>query len=160
MVARASGQERAICSYLEGPLSLQVNAYEVMKLIGDEGARIFERISRYDDLLTLQGRAGYEPGDTLALIVPFLLVHDITEADFRRVSARTKIVDGATTLFRQLQADSWEIYIISTSYEQPAHPIGRQLGVPDHIICTQLNLENLLFALRRHIFNPRWQRRP
>ena len=137
-------QERTICFDLEGPLSPQDNAYEVMKLMGDDGARIFEVISRYDDIISLQGRSGYEPGDTLALIVPFLLAHGITEADIRHVSARAKIVDGAMTLFKRLQSDGWDSYIISTSYEQHAHHVGRQLGVPeDHILCTQLNLETL-----------------
>jgi len=153
MTATTPRKERTICFDLEGPLSPQDNAYEVMKLTGDDGARIFEVISRYDDIISLQGRAGYEPGDTLALIVPFLLAHDITDADIRRVSARAKIVDGATTLFRQLQADGWDIYIISTSYEQHAHHIGRQLGVPaDHILCTQLDLEKLRYALPEAAF--------
>jgi len=130
-----------ICFDLEGPLSPQDNAYEVMKLIGPAGARIFEAISRYDDLLALEGRPNYEPGDTLALIVPFFLLHSITDADIRAVSARAKLVDGAAYLFKQLRADGWEIYIISTSYEQHAYHIGRQLGVPvDHVICTRLAL--------------------
>ncbi|MBN1455041.1 MAG: HAD hydrolase family protein [Methanomicrobia archaeon] len=153
MVGTTPRKERTICFDLEGPLSPQDNAYEVMKLMGDDGARIFEMISRYDDIISLQGRAGYEPGDTLALIVPFLLAHGITEADIRRVSARAKIVDGAITLFRQLQTEGWDIYIISTSYEQHAHHIGRQLGVSeDHTLCTQLNLENLGFALSEAAF--------
>jgi energy-converting hydrogenase A subunit R len=153
MAATTLRKERTICFDLEGPLSPQDNAYEVMKLMGDDGARIFEVISRYDDIISLQGRAGYEPGDTLALIVPFLLAHDITEAAIRRVSAHAKIVDGATTLFRQLQADGWDSYIISTSYEQHAHHIGRQLGVPkDHILCTQLNLEKRRFDLPEAAF--------
>jgi energy-converting hydrogenase A subunit R len=133
--------KKTICFDLEGPLSPQDNAYEVMKLIGPTGARIFEAISRYDDLLALEGRPDYEPGDTLALIVPFFLVHGITEADIRAVSARAKIVNGASYLFDLLRADGWEIFIISTSYEQHAFNIGQQLGVPeDHIICTKLAL--------------------
>jgi energy-converting hydrogenase A subunit R len=132
---------RTICFDLEGPLSPQDNAYEVMKLIGPAGSRIFEAISRYDDLLALEGRPDYEPGDTLALIVPFFLLHGITEADIRAVSARAKIVEGAEYLFDQLRADGWEIFIISTSYEQHAYNIGQQLAVPlDHIICTRLTL--------------------
>lgn len=132
---------RTICFDLEGPLSPQDNAYEVMKLIGPAGARIFEAISRYDDLLALEGRPNYEPGDTLALIVPFFLLHNITDADIRAISARAKLVDGAAYLFEQLRADGWEIFIISTSYEQHAHHIGQQLAVPrDHIICTRLAL--------------------
>lgn len=132
---------RTICFDLEGPLSPQDNAYEVMKLIGPAGACIFEAISRYDDLLALEGRPDYEPGDTLALIIPFFLLHGITDADIRAVSARAKIVEGAAYLFEQLRADGWEIFIISTSYEQHAYNIGRQLAVPvDHIICTRLAL--------------------
>ena len=137
-------KEKTICFDLEGPLSPQDNAYEVMKLMGEEGARIFEVISRYDDIISLEGREGYEPGDTLALIVPFFLLHGITEADIKAVSARAQIVDGAEYLFEQLRADNWDRYIISTSYEQHAYTIGHHLGVPeDHILCTQLDLATM-----------------
>ena len=44
---------------LEGPLSPQDNAYELMKLFPD-GGRVFEVISRYDDLLTLEDRQDYD----------------------------------------------------------------------------------------------------
>ena len=146
----AQTKQKTICFDLEGPLSPQDNAYEVMKLMGEEGAAIFEVISRYDDIISLEGREGYEPGDTLALIVPFFLAHDITEEDIRKVSARAKIIDGAEYLFEQLQAEDWDIYIISTSYEQHAYNIGHQLGVPeDHIICTNLSLKLLRKVLSK-----------
>jgi energy-converting hydrogenase A subunit R len=128
---------------LEGPLSPQDNAYEVMKRIGKEGAQIFELISRYDDLIALEGREGYEPGDTLALIVPFLLLHGITEEEITKVSERAKIVEGAEYLFDTLRAEHWDTYIISTSYEQHAYRVGRKLGIPErNIICTALDLES------------------
>jgi predicted HAD superfamily phosphohydrolase len=73
-----SGTMKLICFDLEGPLSPQDNAYELMKLFPD-GGKIFEVISRYDDLLTLENRPDYEPGDTLALIAPFLAYHRIGE---------------------------------------------------------------------------------
>jgi energy-converting hydrogenase A subunit R len=145
--------EKTICFDLEGPLSPQDNAYEVMKLMGEEGARIFEVISRYDDVISLEGREGYEPGDTLALIVPFFLAQGITEADIRAVSSRAKIVEGAKYLFEQLQADNWDIYIISTSYEQHAYSIGSQLGVPeDQIRCTKLDLTTMKRTLPESAF--------
>ena len=134
--------EKTICFDLEGPLSPQDNAYDVMQLIGKEGASIFEVISRYDDIISLEGRKGYEPGDTLALIVPFFLLHGITKEDVVRVSERAKIVEGAEYLFEMLQAENWDIYIISTSYEQHAYNIGRKLGISeDNIMCTKLDLE-------------------
>ncbi|MHC1600167.1 MAG: HAD hydrolase family protein [Candidatus Methanospirareceae archaeon] len=143
-------KEKTICFDLEGPLSPQDNAYEVMKLIGEEGASVFEVISRYDDIISLEGRKGYEPGDTLALIVPFFLLHDITEDDIRGVSARAKIIEGAKYLFEKLQAENWDIYIISTSYEQHAYNIGHKLGVSeDHIMCTHLSLKLLRNVLSK-----------
>ena len=132
-----------ICFDLEGPLSPQDNAYEVMSL-AENGKRIFEVISRYDDVIALENREGYEPGDTLALIVPFLLLHDISEKDIENVSKRAKIVDGARDLVSKLQSERWKVYIISTSYEQHAYHIGAQLNVPkENIACTRLSLKEL-----------------
>ena len=82
-----------VCFDLEGPLSPQDNAYEVMGLLPN-GHKIFEVISRYDDLLALEGREEYEPGDTLALIVPFLVYHGITEQDVKRVSETPAAEEG------------------------------------------------------------------
>ncbi|MHC1582582.1 MAG: hypothetical protein ACXQT5_06320 [Candidatus Syntropharchaeia archaeon] len=131
-----------ICFDLEGPLSPQDNAYEVMSLI-ENGEKIFEVISKYDDVISLQGREGYEPGDTLALIVPFLLFHGIREEDIKKVSDRAGIVDGASDLILML-SEEWNVFIVSTSYEQHAHNIGRKLGIPEeNVYCTRLKLEEL-----------------
>ncbi len=134
---------RIICFDLEGPLSPQDNAYEVLSM-AENGEKIFEVISKYDDIIALESRKGYEPGDTLALIVPFLLLNGISEKNIENVSKRAKIVDGAKELVSTLQYEGWKIYIISTSYEQHAHHIGAQLNVPkDNITCTKLSLEEL-----------------
>lgn len=126
---------------LEGPLSPQDNAYEVLGL-ADNGHRVFEVISRYDDVLTLEGRRDYEPGDTLKLIVPFLIYHGIMERDIRRVSRRAKIVDGVKEVISELKKRDWRVRIISTSYEQHAHNIGRNVGVsPEDIACTRFPLD-------------------
>lgn len=132
-----------ICFDLEGPLSPQDNAYEVTSLITN-GDAIFEALSRYDDVLALAGRENYEPGDTLALIVPFLLTHGIRERDITEVSSQALIVSGAKDLIARLKDSGWDVHIISTSYEQHAHQIGAALGVDrDHISCTRLDLEGL-----------------
>jgi energy-converting hydrogenase A subunit R len=132
---------KLICFDLEGPLSPQDNAYEVMGLIPD-GHKVFEVISRYDDLLALEGRENYEPGDTLRLIVPFLLHHGISSSDIESVSQRAGLVKGAAELISRLKAQGWVIYIISTSYEQHALNIGRQVGVArENTFCTSLPLD-------------------
>ena len=134
---------RLIFFDLEGPLSPQDNAYEVMGLIPD-GHRLFEVISRYDDLLTLEGREDYEPGDTLRLIVPFLVRHGITAEDVRRVSDTAGLVPGAADLMARLGSEGWEVYVVSTSYEQHATNIGGKLGLPlTAIHCTRIAFERL-----------------
>jgi energy-converting hydrogenase A subunit R len=130
-----------ICFDLEGPLSPQDNAYEVMGLFR-EGHKVFEVLSRYDDILTLEGREGYEPGDTLSLIIPFLVYNRVCEEDIRKVSDSAKIVDGVPYTIQRLKELGWDPYIISTSYQQHAYNIGSKVGVPEEkVYCTKLALD-------------------
>ncbi|MBA7601235.1 hypothetical protein ES703_08302 [subsurface metagenome] len=132
-----------ICFDLEGPLSPQDNAYELMKLFSN-GDKVFEVISRYDDLLTLEEREDYEPGDTLALIVPFLILHDISEDNITTLAAKARLVGGAAELVYQLQADGWKTFCISTSYQQYALHITQRLGIYSHnVACTTFPLNQL-----------------
>lgn len=155
---------KIICFDLEGPLSPQDNAYEVMVLaysrtldldpadrgLTKNGGRVFEVLSRYDDYLTLRKRAGYEPGYTLALIVPFLLIRGITEGDIHKASLQAKIVNGSRELISMLKKAGWKVYIISTSYEQHAYNIGARVGVPQrNIRCTKLKPQELRQKLTR-----------
>lgn len=141
-----------ICFDLEGPLSPQDNAYEVLGL-AENGHKLFEVISKYDDVLTLQKRGGYEPGDTLKLITPFLLYHGITEKDIRRVSARAKVVSGAKETVEKFKELGWNIYIISTSYEQHAYNIGDRIGVgKEDIACTKFPLDSYRKELKDEDF--------
>ncbi|MFC1897156.1 hypothetical protein ACFLX8_01100 [Chloroflexota bacterium] len=136
-----------ICFDLEGPLSPQDNAYELMKLFPN-GDKIFEVISRYDDLLTLEERGDYEPGDTLALIVPFLVLHDISEDDITALATKASLTDGAAKLISWLQSKSWKIFCISTSYEQYAMHITHKLDIYAHnVACTPFPLDKFRAAL-------------
>jgi energy-converting hydrogenase A subunit R len=132
-----------ICFDLEGPLSPQDNAYELMKLFPN-GDRIFKVISRYDDLLTLEEKEGYEPGDTLALIVPFLVLHNITENDIASLAVKATFTGGAIDLISKLQFAGWKVFCISTSYEQYATHITQKLGIYTHnVACTPFPLNKL-----------------
>jgi len=132
-----------ICFDLEGPLSPQDNAYELMNLFPN-GDKIFEVISRYDDLLTLEGREDYEPGDTLALIVPFLLLHNISEADIANLASKAAFTPGADKLISWLEYSGWRVFCITTSYEQYALHITHKLGIYAHnLACTLLPLDKL-----------------
>jgi energy-converting hydrogenase A subunit R len=128
---------------LEGPLSPQDNAFEVVSLL-DNGQEAFAVISRYDDLLALEGREGYEPGDTLKLILPFLILHGLRSEDVRTVSEKAPLIAGARELVATLLTEGWRVHIISTSYEQHALRIAEELGIPHQsVACTRLDLEDL-----------------
>jgi len=137
----------SICFDLEGPLASQDNAYELMQLFPHGGA-VFEVISRYDDLLALEEREDYEPGDTLALIVPFLLLHGITEDDITGLARKAKLIEGSGQLIAWLQSCGWKVFCISTSYQQYAWYITQKLGIFGHnVACTSLPLGQLQQAL-------------
>ncbi|MEK6691647.1 MAG: HAD hydrolase family protein [Nitrospirota bacterium] len=123
---------------LEGPLSPMDHAMEVMRIV-PEGEKVFAVLSRYDDLLTLEGRVGYEPGDTLVLILPFLLFHRIKPEDLIEASKKAGLIKGSKELVSELKKDGWYIYIISTSYCQHAQSIGERLDIEkENIYCTDL----------------------
>jgi energy-converting hydrogenase A subunit R len=147
-----SGTMKLICFDLEGPLSPQDNAYELMKLFPD-GDSIFEVISRYDDLLTLESRPDYEPGDTLALIAPFLAYHRISETDISTMGQEAKLTTGAFELISRLNSRSWQVFCISTSYEQYALTIAQRLGIPaENVACTHFPLDKIAQLLSKSDF--------
>jgi len=134
---------------LEGPLSPQDNAYDLMRLFPN-GDRVFEVISRYDDLLTLAEKPGYEPGDTLALIVPFLVLHGIKEADITRLAAEATLIPGALDLVSGLSTDAWRVFCITTTYEQYAMHITHKLAIFAHnVACTAFPLDRMRLALAK-----------
>jgi energy-converting hydrogenase A subunit R len=142
-----------ICFDLEGPLATQDNAYELMKLF-PEGGRIFEVISRYDDLLTLVARFDYEPGDTLALIAPFLVCHGIKEDDISALAGKATLTPGATSLISRLSAQGWKIFCISTSYEQYAKRVAHRLGIfSQNVASTSFPLDKFSKELSKEDFN-------
>jgi energy-converting hydrogenase A subunit R len=141
-----------ICFDLEGPLAPQDNAYELMKLF-PRGGKIFEVISRYDDLLTLEGRPDYEPGDTLALITPFLAYHGVEEEQIAAMGQKAGLTPGATELISKLKSRGWDIFCISTSYEQYASPITQRLGIPgENVACTSFPLTQIRQLLSQDEF--------
>ena len=141
-----------ICFDLEGPLAPQDNAYELMKLF-PHGGKIFEVISRYDDLLTLERRPDYEPGDTLALIIPFLAYHGMGEEQIAAMGQKAKLTSGAAELMIKLKVRGWYTFCISTSYEQYALPITQRLGIlRENVACTSFPLTQIRKLLSQNEF--------
>jgi len=131
------GIRDAIYYDLEGPISSQDHAREVCKRFVPNGDRFFAVLSRYDDILALSGREGYEPGDTLMLLIPFFAEAGVTERDLLQVSNEARLMPGVAKLFKELKQEGCSVWIISTSYKPHAFSIARRVGVPFQMVfCT------------------------
>lgn len=127
---------------LEGPLTPMDHAYEVAGLF-PAGKEIFTHLSSYVGR-ALQDGDTYQAGETLALLVPFLLRHGITDEQLLKVSRQATLVNGSEMVIKRLVQDGASPYIISTSYKHHAKTVGARLGVPqENILCTPLKLSAL-----------------
>lgn len=115
-----------------------------------EGGHVFEVISRYDDLLAMEEREGYEPGDTLALIAPFLMLHNISDDDIMELARSAHLTGGAEKLVSWLEWNGWRVFCITTAYEQYAHHITNKLGIFAHnVASTPFPADSLKQSLSR-----------
>jgi len=124
---------------MEGPLSMQDNTREMMKLF-PRGEEIFEIIKRYDNLLAKEGGDYYDPGYGVALVAPFLIHHGITAEDMGQLADRAVIVDGARELIASLKR--WQAFCVTTSYEQYVARVMQRVGIQlQDVACTRLPIE-------------------
>jgi energy-converting hydrogenase A subunit R len=139
----ADGSTRCIAFDLEGPLTPQDAAFELMGQVPG-GHEVFRAISRYDDILALSGRPDYEAGDTLALIVPFLLRHRLGAADVQRLAESAPLIQGTLEVMERLTAGGYQVCCITTTYEQYARTVTRRLGLPaERVACTPFPIDEL-----------------
>jgi energy-converting hydrogenase A subunit R len=129
----------------EGPLALNDNAFELCRdFLKPQGDRFFQQVSRYDDYLAeVAKKPGYQAGNTLKLILPFLKAHGLTNAQIEDYSRKTQaLMPGAEDAYKFLHGRNFPIFEISTSYRQFAEAVGLRLGFdPEHIFCTELDLD-------------------
>jgi len=126
---------------MEGPLSLHDNMRALMKLIPN-GTAIFEIVRRYDRQRTYEEEDSYDPGDDLAVLAPFIIRNGITSGDIARLADKAIIVDGAVDLIKSLSG--WQVFCISTAYEQYAARITQRVGIPrENLDCTLFPLEQI-----------------
>lgn len=106
-----------------------------------DGERVFAALSRYDDLLTMRGRNGYEPGDTLALLLPFITAHGLTWSELgQHAKSRARVMNGAAHMLQECCRASRPIHVVTTSYEQFAASVCELLEVdPQFLHSTALS---------------------
>ncbi len=131
-------------SDLEGPLTLNDNAFEVTAHFLPDGNRFFKLISRYDDILAdVLKRKNYKAGDTLKLILPFFLAYGLRDRDLKDYSRKSiKLVPGARAALQRI-ASHMPAFIISTSYEPYVQAACEALDFPyEHAYCTKASLDS------------------
>jgi energy-converting hydrogenase A subunit R len=127
----------------EGPLSVNDNAFELAAHFIPQGERFFQIVSRYDDILVDEvKRPGYNAGDTLKLILPFLKVYGANNQNVEEFSSRNILMIPGARDTLQLVNQIMPSFIISTSYQQYIHALCKLTGFPfENCYCTQLDLD-------------------
>ena len=127
----------------EGPLTTNDNAQEVAERFVPGGAEFFARLSRYDDFLAdVVRRPGYNAGDTLRLLPPFLKAFAVSDEDVELFSAEGVLLvpDAEKTL--QRVREILPVFVISTSYTPYIRALGERLDLPlERCRCTELSLD-------------------
>jgi predicted HAD superfamily phosphohydrolase len=138
------GTKRIYCTDLEGPVTKNDNAAEMCAAIMPDGGEFFRRVSLYDDFLAeVVNMPGYRAGDTLRLILPFMMAHGLTQEGMVSFSSQgILVVPGAGEALRAI-AKEGPAYIISTSYCQYVHAVCAAIDFPAvQTFCTRVNLED------------------
>ncbi len=136
--------ERAYITDCEGPISKNDNAFELTRHFISQGAKLFNQISRYDDVLAdIVKRKGYKAGDTLKLIAPFLKAYGVTDEKISRFSTKNiLLMPGAKATLRFLK-ELMPSFIVSTSYQQYIRALCIVLDFPfKRTHCTLLNIDS------------------
>jgi len=124
----------------EGPLVFKDLARDISSKI-ENGQLLFDTLSLYNAFIS-ETRGPNEPGDTLALLVPHLLAHEISDEDLKEESQNVTLANGARDYLQSLREDNWHIRVISSAYSRLWEYVGPKLGISmDHIASTYLNLE-------------------
>jgi len=140
--------KRLFITDCEGPISKNDNALETLSHFVPHGDRLFTVVSSYDDALSdVLKRPGYEAGDTLKLVLPFLKAYDVTDEEIRQFSARNLVLMAhAGDLLRHVRSIS-PAYIVSTSYEHYIRVLCRALEFPfEKTYCTKLSLDSYVIT--------------
>jgi len=127
----------------EGPLTRNDNAQEIAERFVPGGAEFFARLSRYDDFLAdVVRKPGYNAGDTLRLVPPFLRAYSVSDDDVELFSAEQVLLVPAALKTLDAVSALMPAFIISTSYTPYLRALCDLAGFPfEHVRCTKLSLD-------------------
>lgn len=128
----------------EGPISTNDNAFELAGHFIEEGEKFFQIVSHYDDILADEvKRPGYNAGDTLKLILPFLKAYGANNLNMQKFSRENVLlIPGAPETLCMVNK-IMPSFIVSTSYEPYIMALCDLTGFPfSNCYCTSLDLES------------------
>ncbi len=135
--------KRLFISDCEGPISKNDNAFEATAHFVPNGDKLFATISKYDDIIAdIVKKPGYNAGDTLKLILPFLKAYNVTDKALREFSAKNLLlIAGSRETIRHIN-NLMSSFIVSTSYEHYIKALCGELSFPfENAYCTRLSLD-------------------
>ncbi|ADP77891.1 conserved hypothetical protein [Methanothermus fervidus DSM 2088] len=127
----------------EGPITLNDNAFELSSYFIPEGDKFFEIVSKYDDILAEEiKRPGYQAGNTLKLILPFLKAYGATDESMIKYSKdNINLVPNAKHMLKHVSS-LMNSFIVSTSYEHYIKALCDLVNFPfDNTYSTKLQLD-------------------
>ena len=134
--------KRVFVSDCEGPISKNDNAFELTAHFVPDGDNLFSIVSKYDDVLAdVVKKPGYNAGDTLKLILPFLKAYEVTDKKMQEFSAQNLLlIAGSKDTLKHIRSLS-DAFIVSTSYEHYIRVLCKTLEFPfENTYCTRFSL--------------------
>jgi predicted HAD superfamily phosphohydrolase len=127
----------------EGPLTRNDNAQELAERFIPDGAAFFTRLSRYDDFLAdVARKPGYNAGDTLRLLPPFLRAFEVSDQDVEEFSREQVLLVPDALKALDAIAARLPVFIVSTSYTPYLKVLCTLAGIPmERVRCTELSLD-------------------
>jgi len=122
----------------EGPWVTNDFAYDIaIEFLGSN--KFFERLSQYDDYLSyINKKEGYEAGDTLKLLSPFILASEISTNKLKEFSLKkVKFVPDAK---RAISSIKHKPVVISTAYTQFLEISTGLLGITEDFHGTEFDI--------------------
>jgi energy-converting hydrogenase A subunit R len=146
----APAVKRVFISDCEGPISKNDNAFEATAHFVPNGDKLFAVISKYDDVLAdIVKKSGYNAGDTLKLILPFLRAYGLTDRGLREFSAENLLLIAGSREALKHMKSQMDSFIVSTSYEHYIKALCDALGFPfENAYCTKLSLDKYVLSDR------------
>jgi len=138
-----SGKPKVLITDGEGPIVFKDLGRDISARRHPLGVFLFDALSLYNACIA-ETRGPNQSGETLALLVPHLLTHQVTDNHLSEEARITTFAKGVEEYLRKIKENGWQVRIISTAYFHLWQETGPKLGIPQHhIASTELSLADL-----------------